>query len=185
MFRSTAVAAVLAVSLLSACGSSSSDDATTSQAAAAPAATAPAATPTTPAATPTTTTATPAASKKELVAKCHATLDGTVEDVKGLEPVAKVDSGYKSYSTEVQRVQTAIRNLTFQNAPKSGNCVQLVLTNASQSLNHYINAMLLWSKCDAKKSCSDRSIAPELQKEWKEALSLIHAAETSFDKSTA
>jgi hypothetical protein len=189
MLRSTAVAAVLAVSLLSACGSSGSGDATTDVAAAAPAATtpvatAPAETPTTAAATPTTTTAAaPKLSKAELLAKCHATLDGTIDDLKDLDSVAKIDSGYTKYNTQVLQAQTAFRNMTFQNAPKSGNCMQLVLANAAQSLTHYVNATLAWSKCAAQKSCKDSSIAPDLRKEWTQARALMHDAEAAFAKS--
>lgn len=184
MFRSTAVAVVIAASLLSACGSDKADDSATTKAAAAPAATAPATTSPTPAATPATTTpAAPTVSKKQMIAQCHAAFDGVVSGLHGLADTATVSTGFTAYTAAVTKAQTSTKQINFDAGPKTSSaCVQTLYVYAFGALKHYEAATTTWAACDQRKSCSDASVAPKLRKEWATGRQLLHTAETGFQK---
>jgi hypothetical protein len=168
MLRSTAVAAVLAVSLLSACGSSGSGGATTSKATA----TAPAPTPA------------PASSagQEGVIAKCHQAFDPFIAELRKVDESRKNASDFAAYQEATRKLTSLYSHFNLKAVP-SPSCYKAVGDPAAEAYKVHLSAVQSWSQCTKKHGCG--GVTAGLKAQWSKATKATDAATKAFATVTA
>jgi hypothetical protein len=165
--RATALAALLTVSLLAACGSDDSGKSDTTAKA--------------PATKTTATAAAPKVSVEQATANCHTVADPLVGALHAIDDDAGLSQDYGAYRTALRKARVTFRQFDFDVNKRAGNCIVVVVAPATEALNHYGLAEQAWSRCDKDDRCGKGSAASKLADEWKTAGDLLVNAESAFD----
>jgi len=170
--RAAALSAIVAMSLMTACGSDSNDKQASTQDASATATES----------QPVVTVSDAKPTHAEALAQCHEALDPLVDGLDDVEKVAKVGGQRAAYVKTLEKTRFTFRHLDIPGAPKPTNCLPIITEPAVLSLQAYIHAGQTWRACDKRKSCGDAAVAAKLRKLWKTASDQGAAAHKAFDK---
>jgi ABC-type branched-subunit amino acid transport system substrate-binding protein len=171
--RTAAVLAVLAVLVLTACGSNDSGGSTGSGKGAAtnPATTAQASKP-----------AASAPANKTVVARCHQAFDPFIAELRQINSDVAATPNYTAYSAATRKLKSDYVKFDVAAIP-SPSCQSAIGAPAAGAYALHVTASETWAKCTKRQSCSATLV--KLKQQWRKASRLTEAADKAFDTVTA
>lgn len=162
--------ALVAVLILSGCGSGGSDPPAKTDA-----------TVTSPAITTTTAEADAKrrAQQQPAGGPCHSQLGSFVASMDSLRRRLAVGVTFDQYAAEVRGIRSTYLEIPVERVEID--CLDAVATPAEQAFNRYVEAANDWGECVSKAGCSSETVEPVLQRRWRIASHFLSEADAGLE----